>query len=98
MKTDKLILINELCRHYEIELSFIERICDIGLLEATQVEDHIYLSVDHVVQLERIIRIHTELEVNVEGIDVILNLLDQIEDLKMQVSTLQNRLILQEDR
>jgi DNA-binding PadR family transcriptional regulator len=97
MTADNLFLLSDLCIHYQVELPFIHRLSDYGLVEVTFVDGLFYLSPEGVARLERVIRIHTELEVNLEGIDVILNLLDQIEHLKAQVSELQTRLIFHGD-
>ncbi len=95
MTKDNLYLLNDLCIHYQVEPPFIHRLSEYGLVEVTTVDGHFYLSTEGVTRLEKVIRIHTELEVNFEGIDVILNLLHQIEDLKAQVAELQACSVLQ---
>ena len=43
-------------------------------------------------RMEKIIRLHYDLEINMEGIEVIKNMLDKMEALQDEVRKLQNRL------
>ncbi|MFT7364613.1 MAG: hypothetical protein ACI9UV_002823, partial [Algoriphagus sp.] len=42
--------------------------------------------------LEKVLRLHKELDVNLEGIDVILNLLGKVESLQMELNLAKQRL------
>jgi hypothetical protein len=96
MKTDNLILLKTVSSHYEVELSFFNHLHDLGLIEIEIIEQSPYIHSDQMYNLERIIRIHNELDVNLEGIDVILNLLQKIEYLQKDLIASQNRLRLYE--
>ncbi len=43
------------------------------------------------------IRIHHQLKVNTEGIDVVFNLLQKVDDLRNELNTVRNRLRLYEN-
>ncbi len=47
-------------------------------------------------QVEKIMRLHFDLNINLEGIDVIINLLQQIETLQEEITQLKRRLSLYE--
>jgi hypothetical protein len=96
MKTDNLILLKTVSSHYEVELSFFNHLQDLGLIEIEIIEQSPYIHSDQMHNLERIIRMHNELDVNFEGIDVILNLLQKIEYLQKDLIASQNRLRLYE--
>src|SRR6187431_1415686 len=96
MKTDNLILLKTVSSHYEVELSFFNHLQDLGLIEIQIIEQSPYIHSDQMHNLERIIRMHNELDVNFEGIDVILNLLQKIEYLQKDLIASQNRLRLYE--
>ena len=96
MKTDNLILLKTVSSHYEVELSFFNHLQDLGLIEIEIIEQLPYIHSDQMHNLERIIRMHNELDVNFEGIDVILNLLQKIEYLQKDLIASQNRLRLYE--
>jgi hypothetical protein len=67
-----------------------------GLLEIKTIEETQYIHPDAIFEIEKIIRMHQELEVNIEGIDVVFNLLQKIEYLQNELITVKNRLRLYE--
>jgi hypothetical protein len=85
-----------LCSSYNIELSFLDALHTMRLIEIKVVEQHQVVHHDQIGELERIIRLHKELNLNLEGIDVVLNLLEKEQKLRNEVVTLQNKLRLYE--
>lgn len=96
MPTQNLILVEKICLHYKIEYSFFDAIVDIGLIEVETYEENTYIYQDKIGDLEKIIRLYSELKVNIEGIDIIFNLLRKEKELQQEVNALQNRLRLYE--
>jgi hypothetical protein len=92
MAQQEMIVIETLCTHYEIEVSFVETLSSLGLIEIHTVEQVRLIPEEKVADLEKMIRIHQELEVNPEGIDVILNLLRKVDELKSELAETKNRL------
>lgn len=96
MRTDNLILLKTVSSHYQLELSFFTHLHDLGLIEIEVMEQSSYIRENQIHNLERMIRMHHELEVNPEGIDVVFNLLQKIERLQKDLNTTKNRLRLYE--
>jgi hypothetical protein len=96
MRTDNLILLKTVSSHYQVELSFFTHLQDLGLIEIEIREQSPYVHENQMHNLDRMIRMHHELEVNPEGIDVVFNLLQKIENLKKDLNATQNRLRLYE--
>lgn len=96
MATRELISITQLCSVYEIEVSFISHLKELGLIELTTVKQVEFVHQDYIDDVERMIRLHRDLEINPEGIDVIFNLLHKVDRLHNEVKSLQNRLRLYE--
>lgn len=92
MAQQELILIETLCTHYEIEVSFVDSLSSLGLIEIMTVEQTRFIPEDKISDLEKMIRIHQDLEVNPEGIDVIFNLLRKVDDLQSELAATKNRL------
>jgi hypothetical protein len=67
-----------------------------GLIEIEIIEQQQFIHQDQISDLERIIRLHNELNVNLEGIDVVFNLLAKERELRNELNTLKNRLSLYE--
>lgn len=82
---------------YEVEVSFIESLDEYGLVQIQNFEDEIYLDEDTLGNLEKIIRLHHELNINPEGIDVILNLMEKIDHLNHELAQLKKRIYLLEE-
>lgn len=97
MNTKHLISIHDLCSHYEIELSFINDLDNIGLIEIKTIEQTLFVHQDKINDLEKMIRLHHELDVNVEGIDVVFNLLQRMDEIQSKLNAVTNRLRLYEN-
>ncbi|HEY6954920.1 MAG TPA: chaperone modulator CbpM [Flavisolibacter sp.] len=89
---EQLVPAQEFCSHYQVEMNFIYSLRDYGLIDVVSSEGNDYLTVDKLNELEKIIRLHYDLEVNVEGIDVILHLLKQLDDAEQRLNELKNQL------
>jgi hypothetical protein len=63
-----------------------------GLVEIVSEEGSDFLVGDKLEELERIIRLHYELQLNMEGIDVVLHLLEQLQASQKEVNDLKNQL------
>ncbi len=97
MKTENLISIDQLCTYYKVEMSFFNNLKDYGLIEISTLEQTDYIHQDKIEDVEKVIRMHQELEINLEGIDTILHLLEKINDLQSELVATKNRLRLYED-
>ena len=96
MNTENLIPMPALCIHYKVELSFFNNLSEMGLLEIKTIEDMQYIHLDALYEMEKMIRIHQELDINTEGIDVVFNLLQKIDALQNELISAKNRLRLYE--
>lgn len=92
MNTDNLIRIEYFCEQYNVEFSFIKQLKESGLINLVVVEESNYLSTEDLKGLEKLIRLHYELGINLEGIDVVSNLLNQLEDLQQELTAAKNKL------
>ena len=92
MDHNQYILIKEFCSSHQVQHSFVDSLNDYGLIQITVIEEEKYLDPKQVRQLEKLTRLHYELEINLEGLDAVNNLLEKIYSLQNEVRTLQNRL------
>ena len=96
MQTTHLISVREFCVHNHIEVTFIETLADNGLIETTIVEQTSYVQPEQVGRLEKLVRLHQELAIHTDDLDVVSDLLDRVEDLQQQLARLKNRLVFYE--
>lgn len=97
METRDLILIEHFCANHEIELSFIDSLQTFGLIEVIIQDDNKYLHQEQLKDVEKMMRMHYDLDINLEGIDVISHLLKRIDSLQHELRVTQNRLKLFEN-
>lgn len=96
MQTDQLIPIEVFCTSHQIELSFIRSLHESGLIRITIVEENSFVDTAQLEQLEKIVRLYFEMDINVEGIETIIHLLQKISTMQQQITVLKNRLSLYE--
>jgi hypothetical protein len=97
MRDEDIIPATEFCVHHNIELSFIQSLKELGMIETVMVEESIFLPLSQLGRLEKIVRLHFELDINLEGIETITHLLKRIEDMQGHINRLTNRLKAYED-
>jgi hypothetical protein len=96
MQTEYLIAIDEFCDKYNIDISFISSLQQSGLIEITTVEEQWYVDAEQLLQLEKFVQFHYELDINFEGIETITHLLQSINVLQNEITELRNKLRLYE--
>ena len=62
------------------------------MIETVLQEEKIFLPVSELPYLEKIIRLHFELDINLEGIETITHLLERIKKMQEHITQLTNRL------
>ncbi|WP_194850469.1 chaperone modulator CbpM [Nonlabens antarcticus] len=97
MNEQAMIPAQTICLHYNVEFSFVDTLQKMGLIHVEIIEQTQFIHKDQISDLEKIIRLHNELEVNLEGIDVVLNLLQKEQELRKELHSLKNRLRLYEN-
>jgi hypothetical protein len=97
MNEKPLISTQTLCYNYNIEISFVTALNTMGLIQIEIIEEKQFIHQDQISDLEKIIRLHNELNVNLEGIDVVFNLLEKERALQDELNALKNRLRLYEN-
>lgn len=97
METRDLILIEHFCANHEIEFSFLDSLHEFGLIEVIIHEDQKYLHQEQLNEVEKMMRMHYDLDINMEGIDVISHLLKRVNSLQNELRITQNKLRLYEN-
>ncbi len=97
MATTTFISITDLCEGYKIERQYVLSLQEFGLINFKEKAKEPHLDSIELRKLEKIITFHQELNINFEGIDVILKLLEKVEKLNSDVNVLRKRLYLFED-
>jgi len=96
MQPESLIAIDELCTNHGIEISFISSLQQNGLIEITTIQESGFIDAEQLLKLEKIVRFYYEFNINLEGIETIIHLLQRITTLQDENNMLRNRLRLYE--
>ncbi|KAA3653225.1 MAG: MerR family transcriptional regulator [Bacteroidetes bacterium] len=97
MNLENYIPLNQLCLSYKVEMSFFTRLNEYDLIEIISIEKSQFIHKDKARDIEKIIRMHQELEINFEGIETIFNLLEKINTLQEELVATKNKLKMYED-
>lgn len=92
MEDDELIPLELYCTSTRVEVAFVESMVESGLVEVTVRQRRRYLPVDQLAQLDRLVRMHEDLDINEAGIEAIEHMLRRVEALQDEIRMLRNRL------
>jgi len=91
-QTETFIDIHEFCINHHVDISFILSLQQSGLIEITTIKETAFIDASMLQQLEKIVRLYYELDINIEGIESIIYLLQRINLMHEEISILKNRL------
>ena len=92
MRTENLIAIDVFCTNHNIDISFINTLQQSGLIEITSIKETGFIDSEQLQLLEKIVRFYYELDINLEGIETIIHLLQRINSLQDEITSLRNKL------
>jgi hypothetical protein len=92
MPAKRIIPVEQFCTVYNVEVAFIRTLSEHGLTEILVIDNVPHVSEKNIKGLERMIRMHYDLDINIEGIEAISHLLDRLDNLHEELRSLKNRL------
>jgi hypothetical protein len=96
MQEENSISANEFCLHHNIEVSFIQSLQEYGLVEITTSQEGSFITINQLGEVEKLMRLHYDLNINFEGIDAITHLLKKLQSMEDEMLRLKNKLRLYE--
>jgi len=96
MQPNHLIPVREFCVHHHVETTFVQLLAQQGLVDTVAIEQAIYVEPEQLPRLEKFVRLHQDLAIHPDDLDVVNDLLDRLEGLQHEVARLQNRLVFYE--
>lgn len=91
MTEKNLIAANDICIYHKVEYAFISSLQQAGLIELKVVNQATFIPGSELQKLEKMIRMHHELEINIAGIEAITHLLERMEQMQEEMRVLRNR-------
>lgn len=94
---ENLIAITDICTYHEVEYTFISSLGDAGLISLSVVNDETFIPESDMQILEKMIRMYTDLDINVPGIEAVIHLLRRVEQMQDEIRALKCKLAIQPD-
>jgi hypothetical protein len=91
MSNEHLIAVTEFCTAHQIEVTFVESLAQHGLITIETVNEQLSIEDTQLPSLEKMVRLHYDLDINLEGIETIFHLLERIENLQHEMHELKKR-------
>lgn len=92
MKEEQYISVKTFCEHHGVGESFVRSMYEYEILHVDFEQGDGKLHLEDLPLLEKMARLHNELDINPEGIQAIHHLLGQVESLQQEVAALKRRL------
>lgn len=96
MDNTEFIAISDFCESHNITSTFVIELQEYGLIQVVNRNNDIYIPIQELPKAEKIVRLYLDLDINLEGIEVIENLLDKIHNMQREITLLKNHLRLYE--
>ncbi len=77
--------------YYEVETDFVYALNDHGLITLTKSKKGYEIHFEHLGDFERLVHLHYELEINMEGLEAITHLLDRVKLLQQEIKQLRKK-------
>jgi len=85
---NQLYNINDICKSYQIETTFIHELHAHGLIEIRYIESQGFIQEEQLPKVEKFHTWHNELELNFPALDVVFQLIEKITELQEKVKEL----------
>jgi hypothetical protein len=92
MEEENYISIRTFCQLHGVRESFVHSMNEFEIVRINQRKGEAMLPLEELPLLEKMVRLHNELDINEEGVQAIFHLLQQVEDLQDEVAKLRRKL------
>ncbi len=92
MEQEELMPVDEFCLHYNAEFPFVHSLHQHGLIEIITIENTTFINKNQLHELEKLTRLHYDMDINLEGIEAITHLLQRIHAMQLEITKFKNQL------
>lgn len=92
MKVTNYIRLSDFCQGHALEESFLYELHEVELIEIVEMEQQPVLQTAELDRVERLVRLHRDLEIGPQGLLAVDHLLSRMEQLREEVLELRRRL------
>lgn len=92
MEQNEFISVNDFCQYHKIEMTFIQSLEESDLIQISVIGEDEFIPYDEIPRIEKFIRMHYDLDINVAGLETIDYLLRKVEALQSQINHIHNQI------
>ncbi len=92
MDNTEFIALSDFCESHDITSTFVIELQEYGLIQVVNRNNDIYIPIQELPKAEKIVRLYLDLDINLEGIEVIENLLEKMQNMQREITLLKNHL------
>lgn len=92
MAAEKYIWIRDFCQGHSLEEAFLYELQEFDLIRIVEVESQPALHRRELRRLERLVRLHHDLQISPQGLQAVQHLLDRLETMEQELWQLRRRL------
>lgn len=92
MRLEEFISVAEFCASHNISQTLIIELREYGLVKIVEERNMLFIPLEELPKTEKILRLYSDLEINLEGVEVITQLLKRMEEMQDEMRRLRNRL------
>lgn len=96
MELEEFISVSDFCTGHKISQTLIIELREYGLVKIVEEQKMLYIPMAELPKTEKILRLYSDLDINLEGVEVVTQLLDRMEEMQDEMRRLRNRLRLYE--
>ncbi|MEH6705807.1 chaperone modulator CbpM [Galbibacter orientalis] len=96
METKYRISIHDFCKNYQVDEVFVSHFIEAKIIQIKKEGGRNLITEHHFLKLEKMVRLHQDLGINLEGLEAISHLLNRVESMNEELQYLRNRLQLYE--
>lgn len=90
MNKKMVITLGQVCECFKVDIQTVRDLAEFGLYPIVSLDGEFAIEISHLDRVERVISLNQTLGINKEGIDIILDLREEISTLQEQIKVLQN--------
>jgi|TARA_R110000868_G_scaffold54610_1_gene170553 chaperone modulatory protein CbpM len=88
----QLIQLNDFCSGHEIEVSFVTELHNYDIIEIKIIDNNQFITIEELPKVEKMIRLHQDLQINIEGLEAINQLLQRNIALQNEIRLLRQKI------
>ncbi|AWH86392.1 MerR family transcriptional regulator [Flavobacterium album] len=92
METKDLIQLKPFCEIHQVGVSLLTTLHEFSLIKIIYLNTEAYIDPAELPKLEKLIRLHVELNINPEGLDAVFHLLEKMQAMQHEIRALQEKL------